>query len=106
MFHEPYLQNERVMVPFRDFFESIGYVVTWDGEKSQIMCNNDKNRITISLIDNIMVINQSEIHLKDELRIHNNRAFIQVRFIVEALEYWVGWDNRYRVVYINEFEWE
>ena len=80
----PYLKNERTMVPLRFISENMGAEVNWYPELRQIKIKSDKE-ISLTLDKTIIKINDTESIVEVAPEILNNRAFVPLRAISEAL---------------------
>ncbi len=101
--NEPFIANERTMMPLRAISEALDATVYWfpDDKRVQIVCYD----ILLSLqIDNTVmgkykivngeVSNQPEsIELDVAAMIHNDRTFVPLRAISEAFDAQITWDN-------------
>ncbi len=104
----PYIKNDRTMVPLRFLAESVGATVGY----------NDQTRgITITLGDTVMeltvdrttyILNDKAYEMDCAAEIVENRTFVPVRFVSEALGKAVKWLAAERMVVVTELEspWE
>jgi iron complex transport system substrate-binding protein len=89
----PYLEDDRVMVPFRAVFEALGATVGWDA--SQRAATGTRDSITVRLVVNSRTaeVNGKEVALDTVARIVAGRVFVPLRFVGEALGASVNWDR-------------
>lgn len=108
----PYIDeaSERTMIPIRALAEALGYEVGWDEAEERVTLNN-------GLLEAELKIGSSEARVKldkqyegnwektinlDALPVTvNDRTFVPVRFLSEALGYSVVWDSIRGKVYID-----
>ncbi|MCL6479837.1 MAG: copper amine oxidase N-terminal domain-containing protein [Peptococcaceae bacterium] len=98
----PYIYNDRTMVPYRFIAEALGCQVEWDDRAKKVTATKDGHRIW-------MIIGRRQISVDQQLKtidvapeIKNERTFIPVRAMSEALGYKVSWDDATSTVYISE----
>lgn len=98
----PFIENDRTLVPFRAIFEAVGADVKWDGETQTVIAARDKGGETTFItlqIDSNAFVNGEQKDLDVPAKIVNDRTFVPLRFVVEALGERVEWDNEnYSVV--------
>ncbi len=103
----PIILDGRTLVPAREVFEKLGATVNWDDEFKmvKIALNDTEVRITInSQYAYVLKNNNFELIKTHELdvpaKIINDKTMIPVRFVSEALNYKVEWDDPTRTVNI------
>lgn len=98
----PFIENDRTLVPFRAIFEAVGAEVEWDAETRTVIAARDKNGETTVItlqIDSTAFVNSEEKTLDVPAKIVGDRTFVPLRFVIEALGEKVEWDNaNYSVV--------
>jgi len=97
---EPTIVNSRTMVPMRKIFETLGADITWDGKERKVTAI--KGGVTVELIigKDTALINGETISLEAPAMIQSDRTLVPLRFIAEALDCDVDWDNNSRTVII------
>ncbi|AVX40812.1 Copper amine oxidase N-terminal domain-containing protein (plasmid) [Carboxydocella thermautotrophica] len=98
---EPIIKNGRTLVPVRAIFEALGATVTWDPESRMVTGNRGDIIIKLVIGQKKAYINDIEISLDVEPQIIKGRTLVPLRFISEALNCQVQWDERTRTVTIN-----
>ncbi|WP_161568180.1 stalk domain-containing protein [Anaerobacillus alkaliphilus] len=88
---EPVLVNGRIMVPLRDAFEMLGATVTWDSLTNKITIVSEGNEILLTIKQKIAFLNGMPISLIVAPKIFNNRAYVPLRFVAEAMNFEVTW---------------
>lgn len=106
----PFIENERTMVPLNEFMEKLGAKVESDLAKGTIKIYTDE--VTIELIvgkNSAKVIKNDGGSLKAEVvnlevspKLADEKAFVPLRFTAEYLGFHVQWDNFQRAVIIRE----
>lgn len=102
----PFIEKDRTLVPFRAIFEAVGAEVEWDGETRTVIAAREKNGETTFItiqIDSAAFVNGEEKDLDVPAKIVNDRTFVPLRFVIEALGEKVEWNNdSYSVVITTE----
>ncbi|MDO5725206.1 MAG: copper amine oxidase N-terminal domain-containing protein [Tissierellia bacterium] len=97
----PYIENDRTMVPLRVIAENLGYKVEWDGKNYEVNISN-KNLDLKLFIGKKEVINNGKVDITDVAPvIKKDRTFVPLRYIAEAFNQVVIWDEASRSVYIT-----
>ena len=98
---EPQIVNDRVMVPMRAIFESLGAQIFWDEDDYSVTSRYGDTRIYLKIDDAKMMVNNDIIELDAAPFIAGNRTLVPVRAISEAFGSRVDWDPDDRVVVIT-----
>jgi len=99
-----FINNGRTMVPVRFIGENFGFEVTWkDGE---VILENDKNEIRLYIGKNEIFVNGNNIKIDSSPILKDGRTFLPIRYISEALNLIVNWNEQKKEVtiegYIND----
>lgn len=97
---DPYIKNDRTMVPMRAIFEALGATVTWDDSTKTAIGVKDDVEVKITIGENMLYKNGEAIELDCAAEITNDRTMVPVRAISEAFDYLVEWDNEAKAVNI------
>lgn len=101
--NEPFIANERTMMPLRAISEALDATVYWfnDDKRVQIVCYD--KLLSLQIGNNVMgkyaivngqVSSQPEsIELDTPAMIHNDRTYVPLRAISEAFDASISWDN-------------
>ena len=98
----PYIQNERTMVPIRFISETLGYKVTWDNDKREVGISGKDTNISLTIDSTKAKVNGKELKLDAPASIKKERTFVPLRFVAENLKAEVKWDNKNFKVIIND----
>ena len=105
---EPQLVNGRTMVPFRAIFEAMGATVEWNQELWQASGEKDGKKVSMIIDSNQVVItNNGEeeiIEIDQAPMIIDGRTLVPVRFVAQAFDKIVAWDNEERTVIIFDLQ--
>ena len=113
--NEPFILQERTMMPLRSVSEALGATVYWIGEKKQvqIVCydtllslqidNNSMNKYKIEG-GQLNKENFETLTLEVPPTISNDRTYVPLRAIAEAFDAFITWDNpnRSAIIIPNE----
>lgn len=92
-------ESERTLVPMRDIFEAVGAVVQWDESTQTVIAVKDSSFVTLQIGSEKAFVNSEEKQLDVKALIKDDRTFVPLRFVSEALGAEVEWDNdNYTVV--------
>jgi hypothetical protein len=106
---QPFIENDRVLVPLRGVMEELGADVEWDGETSTVSVAAEGVSIELVIGENtakvVRTVDETPVEETVELdvasKLVNDRTFVPVRFISETLGANVDWDNDLRIVIIE-----
>lgn len=93
--------NNRTMVPVRFVSEALNAEVGWDGALRQVTVTKDSKKIVLTINKPEMQINGVTKVLDCAPLIVDDRTFVPIRFVSEALDAVVEWDGAVRTVYIS-----
>ena len=99
----PYIDPEsgRTLVPMRDIYQAIGAVVQWDADTRTAIAVKGDTYVTVQIGSTKAFVNSEEHTLDVAGVITNDRTFLPLRFVVEAMGAQVEWDNENYAVMIN-----
>jgi hypothetical protein len=105
---EPFIENDRVLIPLRGVMEGLGADVEWDGETSTVSVFTEDINIELVIgeaaakvvrtVDGTPV--EETLELDVAAKLVDDRTFIPARFVSETLSAHVEWDNDLRMVII------
>ncbi len=99
---DPFISNDRVLVPVRMVFESMDAKVTWDGKERKATVVSNDTKFIFTIDSNIVIVNDKKIEIDVNAHIVNDRTFIPLRFFAENINMDVLWDGDKREVHIND----
>ena len=97
---KPVIQNNRMLVPARTFFEHLGLELKWYPETQKVEIFSEDIFIQLMLNETTAIVNGQETTLDVAPIAQNGRTFIPIRFISEAAGAEVDW-GRGRTIYIH-----
>lgn len=93
----PFIENDRTLVPMRAIFEAVGAEVQWDGETQTVIAARDKNGkttfVTLQIDSKNAFIDGTETAIDVPAKLVNDNTFVPLRFVVESLGEKVEWDS-------------
>lgn len=97
---EPVIQNSRTMVPLRDIFESLGATVRWEASSRTASAQKGDQTLKIQIGQPKATVNNTTVSLDAPATIINGHTMVPLRFVAEALQARVLWDNSSKSVHI------
>ncbi|HJV45413.1 MAG TPA: stalk domain-containing protein [Bacillota bacterium] len=89
----PFMSDDgRTMVPVRFISTTLGYHVSWNGATNQISIEKQGKQIILRPDQHRVQINGKEVDLGTPAQVEDNRLFVPVRFVSEALGQPVYWE--------------
>lgn len=93
----PFIHEGRTMLPFRLLLQTMGAEVGYNDEFRKVNAEKDGTKISFSLDDNYLYVTKGDatLRLKQDVAnvVVNDRVYVPIRFIAEAFDLAVGWDN-------------
>ncbi len=94
---DPYITDERTMVPFRAIFEKAGASVMWDGETRTVIAIKTQGEtitsIALQIDSDVAFVNDKAVTLDVPAQIKDDFTFVPLRFVMESLGADVSWDG-------------
>jgi len=97
----PRLVSDRVMVPMRSIFESLGTEVQWEDSTRTVRATRADRVIVMRLDDGIMRVNHNGFELDVAPLSVDGRAMVPIRAIADGLDATVNWDANTQTVEIT-----
>lgn len=99
----PFIEYDRTFVPMRAIFEAVGAKVEWDDETRTVHAvrgeGNEASFVSLQIGNTTAFVNGASVEFDVASQIKDDRTFVPLRFVVEALGEKVEWDNdNYTVV--------
>jgi len=97
----PIVKGNRTLVPLRGIFEALGAEVQYDQPAGKIMVTKDNVTIILKINSKSVTKNGKTEIIDEPAILINNRTFVPLRFIGEALGADVKWDSKQNAVFIK-----
>lgn len=98
---QPYLEDNRVLIPIRAIVEVLGAQVTWDEKAQTVGINREGIAVTLKVDDKKATVGSKTVTLEAAARIRGGRTFVPLRFLSEAFKAQVNWDSASRTVRVD-----
>ncbi|MEA4816797.1 MAG: N-acetylmuramoyl-L-alanine amidase family protein [Lachnospiraceae bacterium] len=92
----------RTLVPARAICESMGADIKWNGETKEVYIIKDPNVIVLKIDSATGIKNGVNFSMDVAPKIINDSTMLPARYLAEALDLYVGWDDASRTVSISE----
>lgn len=89
----PIIKDGRTLVPVRVISENLGHNVGWDSKMRIVSI--DKN-ISLKINEEFVTVSGEKIKMDSKAQIINNKTYVPLKFVSEALGYKVQWDGTTR----------
>jgi len=100
---QPVIENDRTLVPLRFVSEEIGAQVIWDGEKRTVQVNKGDKRILFWIGSHLVDYGDGESFGISDVapKIINDRTYVPLRLLGNALGIGVDWNGDERTVIVD-----
>ncbi len=98
---QPEMVNERTMVPMRAIFEKLGAEVNWDQPTQTVTAVTEDKTVVATVGEMSMFVNGEEKVMDVAPYIKDERTYVPARFVSEALDCKVDWDQENYIVIIE-----
>ncbi len=96
-----FIYENRTLLPLRKTFSVFNVEPKWDSKTRSISAEYKGNKIWLQVDNPIIKINDVEKEIDVPAKIFNNRTYVPIRKIFEAMDMEVEWDNVNRRVIIS-----
>ena len=98
---KPIIEKGRALVPVRAVTEVYGATVSWDEETQTVTITKDETVIVLQIGSLKALVNGEEKELEVSPVIYKGRTLIPIRFVAEAFDLTVDWDNDSRTIVVE-----
>lgn len=102
--NEVKLIDGRTFLPLREFSESLGYKVDYSQRETTATIKNKDMTIKIKANSDTAEVNGNSKALDAKAFIADDRIYVPIRFVSEAMGYKVTWDGKNKFVIIGSFK--
>lgn len=93
--------NGRILVPFRDIFEALGFSVEWDN--GRILAENKEMSMELQAGSDIIITSDKNMNSRTfecgtDVKIIDDRAYVPLRAVAERTGFEVEWDDSSKTV--------
>ncbi|MGE5391141.1 MAG: stalk domain-containing protein [Deltaproteobacteria bacterium] len=98
---QPIIENGSILVPLRSIFEALGATVQWDNTTKTVTASKGQSTVKL-IIGGPAYRNGEEVKLAAPARIVDGNTMVPLRFVSEAMNCKVAWDNKSETVTITQ----
>ncbi len=98
---QPYIKNNRTLVPVRFVVEQLGAKVDWDQKNKEVAIEKDGKKILLKINSKDILVNNQKITIDAPAQLKDDRTMVPLRFISEAFGASVGWNQNDKIVTIE-----
>lgn len=100
---EPRIEQDRTLVPIRFISEQLGATVTWDNENRTVRVDKDGDTFLLRIDSRLVQYNNgSSYEITDVApKLINERTFVPLRLVSNALNININWDEANRYVLVD-----
>ena len=98
----PILLNNYTLVPAREVFENLGADVEWMPASRQVYIYHENTTVVIDINSTTALVDNEEREMDIPAKIINNKTMIPLRFVSQAINKQVGWDNDTRTASVKD----
>ena len=95
-------KGDRTLFPVRFLPAALGYDVNWDPAESKVTISSSARTLVLTIGSNILYINDIPTIMDTPAVIMNNRTYIPLRYVAEALNFKVDFNLETQVVTLTE----
>lgn len=101
---QPFIENERTLVPMRAIFEALGAEVAWDEDDRTVISYDPVSDVSITMQadSDVMFVDEEAVTLDVPAKIVSDRTFVPLRAISESMNSTVDWDDATRTITITK----
>lgn len=94
-------ENDRTQIPIRMASEAFGFKVDWNGDSREVTVKKDDDIVKITIDSDVIYKNGTAIFMDTDARLVNDTAYIPLRFLMEALDCTVDYDDATGIINIT-----
>ncbi|AFS78031.1 copper amine oxidase-like domain-containing protein [Gottschalkia acidurici 9a] len=94
-------KNNRIMVPIRKPLEMINAEVEFDAKRNKAIAKKDSLLVEVPINEDYIKVNGRIINMDTKAIIKDNRTYVPLRYVFEALNYKVEWHGETKTAVIT-----
>lgn len=98
------VKENRTFLPLRSIGEELGFKVEWKQEEKEILVIKGKDKVRMTLGSKIYWKNNEKKEMDVVPFVRNERTYLPIRFLGEALDEKVEWDQETKLVTIGAYQ--
>lgn len=99
---DPIIESGRTLVPMRTIFTKLGANVDWDQKTKTVSSHRSDVEITLTIGEKQATVNGETVALDVPAQVRNGRTLVPLRFVAEAMDADVNWDQEELEVAIHK----
>ncbi|MDO5301205.1 MAG: copper amine oxidase N-terminal domain-containing protein [Tissierellia bacterium] len=100
------IREDRTFLPVRLVGEELGFTVDWNQEKQQVHMNKDSRSLVMTIGQGKYVLEGKEEEMDVAPFLQEDRTYVPLRFVAEALDAPLLWDGENAIVMVGEYAQE
>ena len=102
----PIIENDRVLVPLRFITEEIGATIAWNEEARTVRVEKGNQTLLLWIDSRLVSYNGGESYQLSDVapKIINDRTYVPIRLVSNALGVGISWDGEDRTVFVDSTE--
>lgn len=97
----PFIKDGRTLAPFRTITENLGAKVSWDPVERLVSMQKGLIEIELVIDSSIAKVNGNVVDLDVPVTIVNDKTFVPIRFLAEALNVEIAWEPDGNIVSLD-----
>jgi len=98
----PVIKEGRTLIPVRAIMNGLGAEVTWDEAAKTVTIVRDGVTVVVTLDSRVITVNGEEQEMDVPAQLISNSTFVPIRFVAQALNMNVDWDEETGTVDIGD----
>ncbi|WP_161568141.1 stalk domain-containing protein [Anaerobacillus alkaliphilus] len=98
---DPVISNGSTFVPIREYAESLGATVAWQGATQSAVVKLDQEVITFTVGSDFISVGNERVALNDKVQLINGKVYVPLRAIAEGLKFDVTYSKATKRAFIN-----
>ena len=94
----PVIENDRVLVPMRNVFETLGATVSWQGDVNTVLATKDQTVVALQPGQSHLFKNSEVVEMPVPSVVKDNRTLVPIRAIAEAFDTEVFYNEHTKTV--------
>jgi transglutaminase/protease-like cytokinesis protein 3 len=90
---EPFNEDGRVMISIRSILEALDVELSWNDKEKTVIGEKDNLKVVMPVNSSTIYINKKAVKMDTKIVIVKGRSYGPVRYIAEAFDAKVSWDN-------------
>lgn len=102
----PIIENDRTLVPIRFVSEELGARVTWNNDERTVLVEKGQDAVLLRIGSNLVEYNNGTNYQVSDVapKIYNDRTFVPLRLVSNALNIGIAWNDAERIVDIDSMK--